>query len=184
MSQRASKLFVSLVVAAVLATPLFAQRGGAGGGPAGGAGGASRGMSGAQGRGSSGDLGRPDLDRSGRTGGSHRGMNTGGADHGKTPGELLAQNERLASRLSSVLPPGTDLQQAAVGFKNLGQFVAAAHVSKNLNIPFEELKSRMTGPEGVSLGKAIKELKPDADAKAEAKRAKKQAETDLEMGRH
>ncbi len=35
--------------------------------------------------------------------------------------------------------------QAAYGFKNLGQFVAATNVSRNLGIPFEQLKIQMTG---------------------------------------
>jgi hypothetical protein len=36
-------------------------------------------------------------------------------------------------------------QQSCSGFKNLGQCVAAAHVSKNLGIGFACLKSDMTG---------------------------------------
>jgi hypothetical protein len=71
------------------------------------------------------------------------------------------------------------VQQAAAGFKNLGQFVAAVHVSHNLGIPFDELKSRMTGSNSVSLGTAIKSLKPEANYKAEAKRAQKQAKNDI-----
>jgi hypothetical protein len=35
--------------------------------------------------------------------------------------------------------------QAAYGFKNLGQFVAATNVSQNLKIPFDQLKVQMTG---------------------------------------
>jgi hypothetical protein len=103
-----------------------------------------------------------------------------GMDRRKTAGELLSQNTKLASRLGTLLPAGTDLQQAAGGFKNLGEFVAATHVSHNLGIPFENLKARTTGPDAISLGKAIKELKPEVDSKAEVKKAKKQAENDLQ----
>ena len=95
----------------------------------------------------------------------------------KTPGELLTQNTRLSSKLHGLLPANTDLQTAASGFKNLGQFVAAVHVSHNLGIPFDKLKAEMTG--GSSLGKAIQTLAPHADAKAEAKKAQKQADQDI-----
>ena len=98
---------------------------------------------------------------------------------GKSTGDLLAQNTKLSSQLTTLLPEGTNLQDAAQGFKNLGQFVAAVHVSKNLGIPFENLKAKMTGPDSVKLGKAIHELKPDVNAKAEAKKANKQAKQDI-----
>ncbi len=70
-------------------------------------------------------------------------------------------------------------QQACSGFKNLGECVAAVHVSNNLNIPFADLKSRMTGTNPEALGKAIQDLKPDANAKQEAKKGQKQAQQDL-----
>ena len=92
----------------------------------------------------------------------------------------LSSNSQLASKLQALLPPGTDLQTAAQGFKNLGQFVAAVHVSKNLGIPFDQLKSKMTGSDAVSLGKAIHQLQPSANAKAATKQAEKQAHQDLE----
>jgi hypothetical protein len=56
--------------------------------------------------------------------------------------------------------------------------MAAVHVSHNLGIPFSDLQTKMTGPNAVSLGKAIQDLKPDADAKAEAKKATKQSDAD------
>jgi len=94
----------------------------------------------------------------------------------KSPGELLAQNEKLSSRLAAKLP-GTDLQQAAGGFKNLGDFVSAVHVSHNLGIPFADLRTRMGS--GQSLGEAIHVIKPGVDSAAEVRRAQKQAEKDL-----
>lgn len=97
----------------------------------------------------------------------------------KTPAQLLEQNTQLSSRLEGLLPEGAHVQDSAAGFKNLGAFVAAVHVSHNIGIPFEQLKARTTGPDAVSLGKAIKELKPGVDAKAEVKKAKKQAKKDL-----
>jgi len=95
----------------------------------------------------------------------------------KTPGELIEQNEKLSSRLEAKLPAGTNLQEAAVGFKNLGEFVSAVHVSNNLGIPFADLKLGIVN--GDSLGDAIRALKPGVDATAEAKRAQKQAKKEL-----
>ena len=97
----------------------------------------------------------------------------------KNVSENLAHNTQLSSKLQGLLPSGTNLQQASAGFKNMGQFVSAVHVSHNLNIPFDQLKTKMTGDHSVSLGKAIRELKPDVDAKAEAKKAEQQADQDL-----
>lgn len=170
----------SIVFLAVIAlfsllggTAALAQHGRGGGG-----GGAGRGPTGAGGPGMS---QRPDTmpgpsDRSSRSESRH---DTSRRENKKTPGELLTQNTKLASRLQGLLPQGTNLQDAAKGFKNLGQFVAAVHVSHNLGIPFDQLKATMTGPPPKSLGEAIHELKPDANANAEAKKANKQAKKDM-----
>ena len=84
--------------------------------------------------------------------------------------QKLKQNTNLASKVASRLPPGTDLMTAAAGFKNLGQFVAAAHVSNNLQISFTELKAKMMS--GMSLGQAIQAVRPlTASPTVEAQRA-------------
>jgi hypothetical protein len=62
-----------------------------------------------------------------------------------TPTTQHVKNPKLEARLLALLPPGSTIQDASMGFKNWGQFVAATHVSNNLGIPFAELKSRMTG---------------------------------------
>ena len=104
-------------------------------------------------------------------GSSH--SSTHGSSHGQNSvSTRLSSNTKLSGKLQSLLPPGTDLQAAASGFKNLGQFVAAVHVSHNLGIPFDQLKAKMQGPPTESLGKAIHQLKPEANAKAETKTAK------------
>lgn len=72
-----------------------------------------------------------------------------------TPTTQFAKNPKLEARLQNLLPAGTNVNTAAKGFKNWGQFVAAVHVSKNLHIPFADLKSRMTGANPLSLGQAI-----------------------------
>ena len=89
----------------------------------------------------------------------------------------IERNPRLSSRLQEMLPPGMTVAQASSGFKNQGQFIAALHVSKNLNIPFDQMKAKMTGDNAMSLGQAIHELRPDMPedrAKSEAKRADEQ----------
>lgn len=89
--------------------------------------------------------------------------------------EKLQRNTNLASKLESRLPAGTDLMKAALGFKNLGQFVAAVNVSNNLGISFTKLKTLMV-TEGYSLGQSIQQLKPTATATVEAQRAEYDAQ--------
>src|SRR5262249_18629881 len=103
--------------------------------------------------------------------------------------ERMQNDAAFRSRIQSLLPPGTDLKRAESGFKNHGQFIAALHVCKNLMIPFDLLKAKMTGVSvnaagqttnstPMSLGAAIHALRPDLpanQANEEAKRAEKQA---------
>ena len=82
-----------------------------------------------------------------------------------TPITQSVKNPKLDARLQKLLPAGTNVQDAAAGFKNWGQFVAATHVSQNLGISFAELKAQMTGSylnpttgQSVSTGLAPKSL--------------------------
>jgi len=93
----------------------------------------------------------------------------------------IASHPQLAAKLTPLLPKGMTLQTAAAGFKNQGQFIAALHVSKNLNIPFAKLKAEMTGKDHDSLGQAIHELRPDADATRAAKHAESEAAEDAKI---
>jgi hypothetical protein len=100
------------------------------------------------------------------------------------PGDVLDHNSHLTSKLEGLLnlsgPTAlATLKTDASGFKNFGQFMAAVHASHNLGIPFSDLQAKMTGPNAVSLGKAIQELKPDADAKTESKKATTEANEDV-----
>src|ERR1700752_1168619 len=108
-------------------------------------------------------------------------MGSESISHG-SPTTLISSKTKLAStpqtRLGSLLPSGMRLTDAASGFKNLGQFIAALHVSHNLGIPFEDLKAKTMS--GESLGKAIKELKPGIDSKSETKKANEQAKEDIQ----
>lgn len=146
------------VAALAFAAPAFAQRSHPGGGPPAGHGpDSSPGMSNSH---DAGSTARSDM------------------SHG-TPSDVLSHNTAIAGKIKTLT--GEDAQTACGGFKNIGQCVAAAHVAKNLSIPggFDALKAKVTGTGAVSLGKAIKGFAPDADAKAETKKANKQADDDL-----
>ena len=116
------------------------------------------------------------------------------SDHGKSGNWDTRLNERFdndaqfRARMQSLLPQGMDLKTAESGFRNHGQFIAALHVSKNLGIPFDQLKAKMTGVSvnaagqtttstPMSLGKAIHELRPDlteSQANQQAQQAERQ----------
>jgi len=162
-------LLSAAAIAAFAATPALAQHGHSGSTP-GGTHGSSSSMHGSDH--SSSTHGDSDADHGSGHDSTHSGQNS--------VSERLTSNTKLASKLQGLLPPGTDLQAAAAGFKNLGQFVAAVHVSHNLGIPFDQLKAKMTGEGAESLGKAIHELKPDVNAKAETKKAEAEAHEDME----
>jgi hypothetical protein len=81
------------------------------------------------------------------------------------------------TRLAALVPAGLTPEDACRGFKDLNECSASLHVAQNLNIPFADLKDRVTS--GQSLGTAIHALKPKADAKREAQRAEEQAREDL-----
>jgi hypothetical protein len=143
---------------------------------------------------------------SGMGGASHANANSNSAStntssaaatHDQTMDQLLTKNTKLSDKIASLT--GESAQQSCSGFKNLGQCVAAAHVSKNLGISFACLKSNMTGtpaptgsncPAGtsttagtstktMSLGKAIQTLSPTANSKTEVKKGQQQANQDL-----
>jgi len=153
------------------ASPLYAQHGHGGG--------AALGPSGA---GPSDAPGRGDLSRVGS--GPVSEHSAPSVMTSRNPGSVLDHNTQLSTKLEGLLGLSgpnalSTLKTDASGFKNFGQFMAAVHVSHNLGIPFSELQSKMTGSNAVSLGKAIQELKPDADAKNEAKKAASQADNDV-----
>jgi hypothetical protein len=103
------------------------------------------------------------------------------ADKGQGDADFVTKmeaNPKLSAKLQSLLPSGQSLSQAAAGFKNEGQFIAALHASHNLVIPFDQLKSKMTGTHSMSLGAAIKSLRPNMSpeqSKDEVKRAEREA---------
>jgi hypothetical protein len=145
----------------------------------------------------------------GGAGGSHGPAMGNAGEHGAnaTTGTassspaVLSNNAKLDSKLTSklqakgLLPAGTDLKDACNGFRNLGQCMAAIHVSHNLKVPFDCFKWDMTGiaaPSGttcpagtgsstskLSLGKTIQALVPTANSKTEGKTATTEADADI-----
>jgi hypothetical protein len=93
--------------------------------------------------------------------------------------DRIAANPALVAKLTPLLPPNTTLADAAKGFRNQGQFIAALHAAKDQGISFVDLKAEMTGAEHDSLGQAIHDLKPAADAKSAAKTAEHEAHADI-----
>jgi len=93
----------------------------------------------------------------------------------------LEKNPYLSSSLKPLLPPRTNVTDAAAGFKKEKDFVATLHVSHNLGIPFDQLKSRMTGEHRMSLTDALRDIRVDMskkEAKTEVKKAEDQAKDD------
>jgi hypothetical protein len=91
---------------------------------------------------------------------------------------LVPRNAKLQSRLGELLPAGMSVREAAAGFGDQSQFVSAGHVSRNLGIPFSQLKAKIVD-EQMSLGQAIQSLRPDADVWQELTRVRDLASRDL-----
>jgi hypothetical protein len=89
--------------------------------------------------------------------------------------QTLRRNPALANRIAERLPARIDVFWASSGFRNLGQFVAAVNAADNLQIPFMTLKSRMLD-DGMSLDRAIRDLRPSADYRKEVRRAERDAQ--------
>jgi hypothetical protein len=159
-----------VMAAAVLATPLWAQRGlGIGNGS----------LSGAARGGVNGTISQPHGEIDTPRGPAGRGLGQ------SVDGTLnVTHNAELSSRLQTLLPTGTTVAKAAAGFEDQGEFIAAVHVAHNLNIPFDQLKAQMTGNNSVSLGRAIKNLRTDLDGKSVKSNltlAERQTERDIQQ---
>lgn len=95
-----------------------------------------------------------------------------------SPSNSMAPNAAAeGTHLAALLPQGMSQKEACEGIKTTDECAAMLHAAQNLNIPFADLKSHVTG--GEQLEGAIHACKPDADAAAEARRAEQQARSDL-----
>lgn len=84
---------------------------------------------------------------------------------------MAPRNPKLESRLRPLLPENMTVREAAAGFSDQSQFVSAVHVSRNLGIPFTSLKAKIVD-EGMTLGQAIQDLRPEANVWRELTRAR------------
>jgi len=118
----------------------------------------------------------------------------------KSANDQLASNGDLEAKLTrqlqvqEILPQDKNLQDACSGFKDLADCVASLRVSHSWRIDFSCLKwdvpgvkpkpvaDSCAGPSGgkaMSLARSIDLLKPDSDAKTEAKEALRRARQDI-----
>ena len=111
------------------------------------------------------------------------------------PASNSNRDKKLAANLQSagVLAPDASLTDSCAPFTALHECLAALHASKNAGIEFNCLRANVTGvhtsadlsgckgssDKRLDLHKAIHILKPEVDAKAQAKNAQKQAQEDL-----
>lgn len=109
-------------------------------------------------------------------------------------GDVLSKNPVIGDKIVALTGDKLGAADACTGFKNIGQCVAAAHVSKNLSgMNFFCLRQAMTKtPAGTnapsagcsvtgsfSLGKAIQKLDPQADSTTETKKAGTETQQDM-----
>jgi hypothetical protein len=91
----------------------------------------------------------------------------------------ISTHPSLEERIKPILQgTGMTLDQASRGFKNQGQFISALHASKNLDIPFKDLRTQMV-TDNRSLGQSIQALKKTADASTAVRAAERQADVDV-----
>lgn len=100
--------------------------------------------------------GRGDTDNDQDTPG--RGPRRGGSDKEQRASFVAKMNPQQRARLEAMLPSGVTLEQAADGFRNKGQFIAALQESQNHHVSFVDLKAQMTGDNPLSLGQAMRKL--------------------------
>jgi hypothetical protein len=108
----------------------------------------------------------------------------GSADRGVSLDKRLAGSPVLASRVQSLLPPGTSLEAASAGFTDEAEFLAALHVSRNLNLPFSELRADLARTKHESLRRALQDLRPELRSRGiemQVKKAERQTQADLQF---
>jgi len=109
-----------------------------------------------------------------------------------TPDKNLLLTEKLHEK--GILAANLDVTSACSVFKHLNDCLASLHASHNTGLDFNCIRADVTGVQtnadisackgpigdkAVSLQEALKRLKPEVDAKTEAKSAEQQAKDDL-----
>ena len=100
------------------------------------------------------------------------------ADTTATATNISPSAPELLAQLKPLLNKGANMNVAAQDFRDAKQFAAVAHAARNTEIPFMVLKHRVVD-ERKSLASAIRELNPNVDAAAHAKRAQAEALSDM-----
>jgi hypothetical protein len=90
---------------------------------------------------------------------------------------------QAAKRLGPFLNNTDRSDSIADGFQNPEDFAAAVHASRNIRVPFTDLKHQIVD-EGKSLPAAIHAVKPTARASLEADLARSEAKADLSAISH
>lgn len=96
------------------------------------------------------------------------------------PSEIVTPERQ--KRLKPLLKRQSDFKTAASGFRDIEEFAAALHASKNIRVPFLTIKQQMV-EEGRTLADAIRIVKPGANALLEADLARSEARSDLATGK-
>jgi hypothetical protein len=94
------------------------------------------------------------------------------------PNTMAPNSDAVGRRLAAIAPSGMSAKTACEGFKTTELCAETLNVSRNLDIPFTELKAKVTG--GQRLDMAIRQLRPNADATFEVRMAGRQALDDLQ----
>ena len=100
-----------------------------------------------------------------------------GTDTADAAPPQLQLTPRLSAAVIPLLPKDVDLADATRGFRKPVQFVAMVLAARNLKIALPELKATMfpASAKPRTLGSALVVLRPEIDAKAEARKASQQA---------
>ena len=93
---------------------------------------------------------------------------------------LPATAKAVQQQVRGLLNDGADVRVAAAGFPNARELMTVAHAARNTQIPFILLKHRVL-EERMSLGRAIRESKPELNEVAEVNRARAAAKADLAL---
>ena len=91
---------------------------------------------------------------------------------------LPASAPPVKQHVKRLLSDGADVAMAANGFHNARQLMTVAYAARNTQIPFVLLKHRVL-TERMSLGRAIRESRPELNESAEVSRARAEAKADL-----
>jgi hypothetical protein len=91
---------------------------------------------------------------------------------------LPASARPVQQQVKRLLNDGADVEMAADGFHNARELMTVAYASRNTDIPFVLLKHRVL-TERMSLGRAIRESRPELNESAEVSRARAEAKADL-----